>query len=264
MHESISVPHVPIRGPEGLRDRCGCVVETYERLRHARKARQLDLKVLEERTRVPLHQLRSLESGRFEDLPSGVYARGVVRSYAAAVGLDPEEMLTELAPMLPTVEDPLDGLARVRGFARSPSKAVRAEMAALRTPLPQVVRMSMATAMDCGLLAAIDLGLVAASARMCGVAIERLLAVATPAMVLVWMLIGVVYFFMFAGLAGETPGIWLAGIAPAGERRRPVNLTLARLRGCELALRESSILVELLVATEFGQHCLRALKLGRA
>lgn len=238
-------------------------METYQRLRQARKAHGLDLRTLEERTRVRVHLLSALETGRFEELPSGLYARAVVRSYAQAVGLDPDEILQQLAPLLPGVEDPIDGWARVRGFARRPPRAGPAPEVFAPMPAVPALRMSLATATDCAILVAIDLGLLLVSARVCGVANQQLVDLALPAWLMLWSLFAGLYFLLFGGLAGATPGTWLAGILPAASGRVRVDVSVARKRACEFALREASILVELLMATERGQHCLRALRVLR-
>jgi helix-turn-helix protein len=211
--------------------------------------------MLEERTRVRVHLLRALETGRFEDLPSGLYARAVVRSYADAVGLQSDELLSELAPLLPGIEDPIDGLARVRGVRRQPPKTT--SNAALIGPLPvppALVPMAIATVTDSAILVAIDLILLLSSARMSGVTVERLLEFAFPFMLVLWTFIGGLYFFLLGGLGGATPGSSLAGISPMVADRKPIDITVAGKRAWEFALRESSVLVELLLAspTRFG------------
>ena len=62
--------------------------------------------------------LDAIERGSFDSLPSGLYGRHAVRAYASAVGIDPGRALEEVAALLPQPEDPLDGLARVRGLPR--------------------------------------------------------------------------------------------------------------------------------------------------
>jgi hypothetical protein len=98
-------------------------MEMLERMRFAREERNLDLTALGQRTRVPVHLLEAIECGRLDALPRGVYARAVIRAYASAVGIEPNRAVTELAPLLPPIEDPLDGIARVRGFSRPQSCA---------------------------------------------------------------------------------------------------------------------------------------------
>ena len=62
-----------------------------------------------------------LDEGRFAELPGGLYARGYVRAYAVAVGLDPDRAVDELSPQLPIAEDPIPRmLAIARRYASRP------------------------------------------------------------------------------------------------------------------------------------------------
>lgn len=88
----------------------------HERLRLAREARHEDIDAIAKRTGIRDHVLRTLEDGRYGDLPSGIYGRTAVKAYAAAVGLPPDEMLAACEHLLPPGENPLVGIARVRGF----------------------------------------------------------------------------------------------------------------------------------------------------
>lgn len=54
--------------------------------------------------------LRYIDDGRFELLPSGLYARCYVRAFAATVGLDPEKALSEVEHLLPGAPDPIPAL----------------------------------------------------------------------------------------------------------------------------------------------------------
>src|SRR5436305_2996917 len=90
-------------------------VTVHERLRHARAASGLDLTTLAQRSGVRLDHLRAIEDGRFGDLPPGIYARAALRSFAAASGLDPHEVLADCEALLPAIEDPIAALGRRRG-----------------------------------------------------------------------------------------------------------------------------------------------------
>lgn len=67
------------------------------RLRKARREQGLSLDGVARTTRISLHQLESLEQGRYDALPGEVYTRGFVRSYARAVGIDADEALVQFA-----------------------------------------------------------------------------------------------------------------------------------------------------------------------
>jgi transcriptional regulator with XRE-family HTH domain len=105
----------------------------YERLRQARELKGWSVDDLARRTGIRAHTLAAVERGDFDELPPGVYCRSSIRSYATAVGLNPDEVMQEIAPLLPVLEDPLDGLARRYGHARK--SAVRpADVAPAATP----------------------------------------------------------------------------------------------------------------------------------
>jgi len=64
-----------------------------EYLKQAREKKGFSLERLASQTRIPEHHLHALESEDFEDLPAKVFAKGFVRSYAKALGLNEEEAL---------------------------------------------------------------------------------------------------------------------------------------------------------------------------
>ena len=62
-------------------------------LREARMARELSLADVESATRIRQKYLEALETGDFAKLPRGAVARRFLRTYAAFLGLDAEDML---------------------------------------------------------------------------------------------------------------------------------------------------------------------------
>ena len=66
----------------------GAVVTFGEQLRREREERGMTIETICETTKVSVKYLRSLEAGALEELPGGVFRRGIVRSYLDAVGLD--------------------------------------------------------------------------------------------------------------------------------------------------------------------------------
>jgi hypothetical protein len=95
-------------------------VDHRKYLYHARISSRLSLQQIGIRTALSPSVLRNLDEGRFELLPSGVYARSYVRTFAAAVGLDPEGALAELEHLLPGAPDPLPALNARRPAADWP------------------------------------------------------------------------------------------------------------------------------------------------
>ncbi len=63
------------------------------RLRHERELRGLSLEEVARATRIPLASLERVEADRFDDLPGEVFVRGFLRSYARAIGVEPDEIL---------------------------------------------------------------------------------------------------------------------------------------------------------------------------
>jgi cytoskeleton protein RodZ len=68
-----------------------------QRLRSQREMLGLSLEDVERQTRLRLHYLQALETGRLEELPSPVQGRGMLKNYAVFIGLDPEAMLLRYA-----------------------------------------------------------------------------------------------------------------------------------------------------------------------
>ena len=77
----------PMTGPETRAVRVGV------RLREAREARGLSLRHIADATKLSVRVLAALEEQRIEGLPTGIYRRAAVRSYAREVGLDVEQTL---------------------------------------------------------------------------------------------------------------------------------------------------------------------------
>ncbi len=52
-------------------------------------------------TKIPVSKLQAIERDDIENLPGGIFTRGFVRSYAEAVGLDPQETLAQFEERFP-------------------------------------------------------------------------------------------------------------------------------------------------------------------
>lgn len=63
-----------------------------EALRRQRERRGLALKTIAEQTKIGSSFLASLERGDCSKWPGGIYSRAWIRSYAKAIGLDPDEV----------------------------------------------------------------------------------------------------------------------------------------------------------------------------
>ncbi len=64
-----------------------------ERLRNAREAKGLTLAAAETLTHIRALYLQALEEEQFDRLPATVYTRGYLRTYAATLGLNPDELI---------------------------------------------------------------------------------------------------------------------------------------------------------------------------
>jgi cytoskeletal protein RodZ len=72
------------------------VVTVGQRLREAREAKGLSVEDIAAQTRIPTRHLTSLEVSEWDKLPAATYSVGFAKSYAAAVGLDRDEIGTSL------------------------------------------------------------------------------------------------------------------------------------------------------------------------
>lgn len=67
-------------------------IGTY--LRREREQRGIALEEIADTTRIPMKTLEAMETGRFEALPGETFVKGFLRSYAQAVGMKPEDVLS--------------------------------------------------------------------------------------------------------------------------------------------------------------------------
>jgi cytoskeleton protein RodZ len=59
-----------------------------DELRWERERRQVSIEKICEETKISSRHLHALEAGDYSSLPGGVFRKGIVRSYLAALGLD--------------------------------------------------------------------------------------------------------------------------------------------------------------------------------
>jgi cytoskeleton protein RodZ len=67
-----------------------------ETLRKERQKRNLDLDQVSRELKIAPRFLEAIESGHFDQLPAGVFAKSFVRQYATLMGLDAEESVAEV------------------------------------------------------------------------------------------------------------------------------------------------------------------------
>jgi cytoskeletal protein RodZ len=83
---------VTVKGPEA---------DFGSRMRQAREQRGVSLRQIAERTKISVSQLEALERNDISRLPGGIFSRAFVRSYAAEIGVDPEQTVREFLSQFP-------------------------------------------------------------------------------------------------------------------------------------------------------------------
>lgn len=185
-------------------------MEVRTHLHHARLARQLTLSDLAARTHLSHGILKKIDDGRFAELPPGLYARAYVRAFATEVGLEPSATLMDLEVLLPAAPDPFPVLREVRTAPES-------------TLHLQLARCSAAALDAVLLLGAVVLPVVLLASWSSGVDVGKLLADAGGALGAFCALPVALYFLLFDGIAGGTPGCRAFGLLePAA--RMPLKL----------------------------------------
>ncbi len=71
------------------------------RMRQAREQRGVSLRQIAEKTKIGVSALEALERNDISRLPGGIFSRGFVRSYAAEIGVDPEQTVREFLAQFP-------------------------------------------------------------------------------------------------------------------------------------------------------------------
>jgi transcriptional regulator with XRE-family HTH domain len=186
--------------------------QLHERLKQARERRRISLASIARQWGVREQNLELIERDRFEDLPTGLYGRTAVRAYATAVGLPAEQVLGEIADRLRSPEDPLDGMARVRGLTRQPERTLKEilHMPSTDINLSTTTRGHVANVVDALFLLLVDFVLLELTALVAGVRSTEVLRAAAPAMIALFALIAALYFVLLGGLARSTVGTKIA------------------------------------------------------
>jgi transcriptional regulator with XRE-family HTH domain len=208
-------------------------------LRRARQARGLTLRDVAVSTKLSPRLLQRMELGDFEALPSGVLGRAHLRTYARAVGLDPEEVVKGLADRLPAAIDPVVALrARVRGqFAEIHPVAAalrdRAERwqqrasdlartaptwAPLWTPRGRPIAAAVA---DSAVLATCASVMLVASAWLTSREVGTVLRLALGPLLLACGLMALLYYVLSQRLGRSTPGAVIADRLARAIHHRP-------------------------------------------
>ncbi len=76
-------------------------VDVGRKLREAREKRGISLRQIASATKIPVGVLEALERNDISRLPRGIFGRGFVRSFAAEIGLDPDELVQDFIVQFP-------------------------------------------------------------------------------------------------------------------------------------------------------------------
>ena len=179
-------------------------------LHDARLARGLSLDDLLSRTALSHGVLRKIDEGRFAELPPGLYARSYVRTFAAEVGVEPEVALANLQLLLPEAPDPLPVLREIRDDSNA-------------TLHLQLARISAAAFDAVLLIVAVVAPVLLLASWSSGVGVSALLADAGGPLGAFCALPLALYFVVFDGIGGATPGHTLFGL-PDHTTHTPLKL----------------------------------------
>lgn len=217
-------------------------MDTRKNLHRARVARSMDLSRVSAITALSPAIVRKIDDGRFEELPGGLYARSYVRAFAEAVGVAPEVALKDVEALLPGAPDPLPTLREKSGptpgdlLREHAQQCVTAVRVALRrvdaTVLEQQgldLRRGAAAVLDALVLALIGAATTALTAWVCDVSFVQILDQAGLALAVMLSLPVLLYFVLFQGVGGRTPGARVCGL-PRREQPRKLRLDIIATR----------------------------------
>jgi hypothetical protein len=99
------------------------------RLRQRREQQHIALATISEQTKIKVSLLEGLERDDISHWPLGIFRRAFIRSYANAIGLEPNAVLQEFLALHPDVDalpvEPLDALADSVGVRARPPTRLR-------------------------------------------------------------------------------------------------------------------------------------------
>ena len=200
-------------------------------LREARITRNITIQELSARTSMSAATLRKIDEGRFDELPPGLYARSYVKVFAREVGLDPAQAVKHVEHLLPGAPDPLPVLRELKGpttadrlsalaarlFKRAPeAEAEPPSDAAVEPEEPSTlsfhITLVCAATVDACLLLALNTGILLLISLGVDVAPTVLVKKGAVFVGLLCAVPTALYFLLFNGVAGRTPGRCICGL----------------------------------------------------
>jgi hypothetical protein len=203
-------------------------------IRRARVARGISLSEVTARTFLSPRVVQKIDEGMFEQLPGGLYARSYVRTFAALVGLDPDEVVETLIDRLPPAEDPipvlrqnLDALSACQfemwdnwlRAARACGQAVRRAA----DPLRRVPRRWLAGCVDGAVLSLFYLVLLVLTGLTLNLPPASAFGAAGIEVAGPWTVVAAVYY-LWSLSGGRTAGRILCGLQP----NAPIRIAIPR------------------------------------
>lgn len=104
-------------------------------LRNAREKRGISIRQISDQTKVGTGLLEALENGDVSRWPGGIFRRAFLRSYAEAIGVDPDMVLKRAEEELFPPEDPVMPAAPVSTMSRTSAKAQGGRPSAAPVPV---------------------------------------------------------------------------------------------------------------------------------
>lgn len=230
----------------------------HERLRRTRIERGESRASLATRAGIRAQWLQAIEDGRFQDLPTGIYARAAIRRHAEALGLQPEGILLHCAPLLREIQDPIGAIARLRGIdvswtkkpsvASSPGATTLPSGSASDKPAPIMMlpswRLVLAAVIDAAAMGALLLVVVTCTVAA-GIPVTALRSGSAIAFTTIALVLSACYFGVLGGIVGETAGEHLACVRSGSAEPSPLDLRAMALRTFDSVFRDA-LFIELL------------------
>jgi hypothetical protein len=181
------------------------------RLKRERERRQIPLSSISANTKISSSLFQSLERGDVSRWPSGIFRRSFIRAYASAIGLDPDEVVSEFLEHFP---DPHQPPATPASGASAPASTRPVDSSGLRlkladAPTPFVAGRLLGGMRQRWAAVACDAGVLAAIAICVFIVSEKF-----------WLPFGIAMIGYYVGgilLLGNTPGVCLLAPGLAGE-----------------------------------------------
>ncbi len=230
----------------------------HERLRRIRIERGESRASLAARAGIRARWLQAIEDGRFQDLPTGIYARAAIRRHADALGLQPEGILLLCAPLLRELQDPISAIGRLRGIdvswtrkpsvARSPVGTILSSRPASDQAGPIMMlpswRLVVAAVIDAAAMGALLLVVVTCTVAA-GVPVAALRSGSAIAFTTIALVLSACYFGVLGGIVGETAGEHLARVRSGSATPSTLDLRAMSLRTFDSVFRDA-LFIELL------------------